>query len=59
MKATDHECAQEQRGHAPEGVEEERILSRVVVGGVGQVSGETPGRTRHGISGRWRPRLPG
>src|SRR5208282_5480586 len=34
MSATDHECHQEQRGHAPEGVKQERVLPRVVVGGV-------------------------
>src|ERR1017187_143285 len=38
--AGDYQRAYEKRGHAPEGVEEERILLRVVVGGVGEVSGE-------------------
>src|SRR5271157_475937 len=46
MSATDHERHQEQRGHAPEGVEQERVLFRVVVGSVRQVSGEAPGCAR-------------
>src|ERR1700687_55896 len=44
VSSTHHERHQKQRGHAPEGVEKERVLSRVVVRGVGQVSSEAPGR---------------
>src|ERR1019366_4742647 len=46
MHAADYERHQEQRGHAPEGIEQERVLSRVVAGGVRQVSGKAPGRAR-------------
>src|SRR5208282_717874 len=46
VNATDHECPQEQTGHAPEGVEHERIFLGVVVRGVGQITGEAPGRAR-------------
>src|ERR1035441_3841191 len=40
VRAGDDERAYEQRGHAPEGVEEERIFLRVVVSGVREVAGE-------------------
>src|SRR5208282_3018549 len=39
-----------QHGHAPEGVEQERVLFRVVVGSVRQVSGEAPGRARMALA---------
>src|SRR5208282_1775927 len=50
MSATNHECDHEQRGHAPEGVEQERIFSRVVVRGVREVSGEAAGRAGMALS---------
>ena len=40
MRAGDHQRADQQGGHAPEGDEQERILLRIVVGGVGQIAGE-------------------
>src|ERR1017187_10437836 len=46
VHAAHHEGHQEQRGHAPEGIEEERVLSRVVMGGVGQLSGKAAGCAR-------------
>src|SRR5260370_38832784 len=44
VSATHRKRHQKQRGHAPEGVEQERVLSRIVVRGVRQVAGEAPGR---------------
>src|SRR5208337_2840113 len=45
MNAADHERSHQQAGHSPEGVEDERILFGVVVGGVRQVTGKAPVRT--------------
>src|ERR1017187_4021495 len=49
VHAANHEGHQEQSGHAPEGIEEERVLSRIVMGGVGQVSGKAAGCARMGF----------
>ena len=45
VRAGDHQRADQQRGHAPEGDEEERILLGIVVGGVSQIAGELAVRT--------------
>src|ERR1035441_10051034 len=40
VRAGDHQRANQQAGHAPEGEEQERILLRIVVGGMCQITGE-------------------
>src|SRR5262245_27784486 len=42
VQAADAERADEQRRHPPEGPVEERVLVRIVMGGVGEIPGEPP-----------------
>src|ERR1017187_4969020 len=45
VRAGDDKRTDQQRRHAPEGIEQDRIADRVVVGGMRQIAGELPMRT--------------